>query len=53
MEFRRAIESHSEQRQLAQTLSDYLDLGDLGEFGSLNVWQAAEEDSRRNAQQAG
>lgn len=53
MEFRRAIESHSEERQLAQTLSDYLEPGDIGEFGSLNVWPAASEGSRRNAQQAG
>lgn len=53
MEFRRAIESYSEQRQLAQTLSDYSEQGDLGEFGSLNVWQTASEGSRRNAQQAG
>lgn len=41
MEFRRAIESYSEQRQLAKKLSDYFELGDVGEFGSLNVWQAA------------
>lgn len=53
MEFRRAIESYSEERKLAQKLSDYVELGDIGEFGSLNVWQTASEGSRRNAQQAG
>ncbi|WP_367279018.1 PA3496 family putative envelope integrity protein [Pseudomonas sp.] len=48
MEFRRAIESYSEQRQLAQELSDYFDLGPVN-----NLWQQRAEDSRRNAQQAG
>ncbi|WP_369124696.1 PA3496 family putative envelope integrity protein [Pseudomonas sp. CCI2.4] len=48
MEFRRAIESYSEQRQLAQELSDYFDLGPV-----TSVWQQSAVDSRRNAQQAG
>jgi len=48
MEFRRAIESYSEQRQLAQELSDYFDLGRVN-----SLWQPRAEDSRRNAQQAG
>ncbi|MDB6051426.1 MAG: transcriptional regulator [Pseudomonas sp.] len=48
MEFRRAIESYSEQRQLAQELSDYFDLGPIN-----TVWQQPAEESRRNAQQAG
>jgi len=48
MEFRRAIESYSEQRRLAQELSDYFDLGPVN-----NAWQRGAEDSRRNAQQAG
>lgn len=51
MEFRRAIESYSEQRQLAQELSDYFDLSapDTG----INVWQQRATSSRRNAQPAG
>lgn len=48
MEFRRAIESYSEQRQLAQELSDYFDLGQAN-----TVWQQPAEDARRNARQAG
>lgn len=52
MEFRRAIESYSEQRQLAQELSDYFDLSGP-ESGALNVWQQRVAGSRRNVQQAG
>lgn len=52
MEFRRAIESYSEQRQLAQELSDYFDLSGP-ETGAINVWQQQSAASRRNAQQVG
>ncbi|WP_369124715.1 MULTISPECIES: PA3496 family putative envelope integrity protein [unclassified Pseudomonas] len=48
MEFRRAIESYSEQRQLAQELSDYFDVGPV-----TSVWQQSAVDSRRNVQQVG
>ena len=49
MEFRRAIESYCEARQLNQDLSDYLD----GVTGT--VWQTLtpSEDGRRNVRQAG
>ena len=49
MEFRRAIESYCEARQLNQDLSDYLD----GVTGT--VWQTltASEDGSRNVRQAG
>ena len=49
MEFRRAIESYCEARQLNQDLSDYLD----GVTGP--VWQTLtlSEDGRRNVRQAG
>lgn len=49
MEFRRAIESYCEARQLNQDLCDYID----GMTG--NHWQASQrsEDVRRNARQAG
>lgn len=46
MEFRRAIESYSEQRQLLQEIADYPDLQ------SINVWQVSAANSPRNAQQA-
>lgn len=52
MEFRRAIESYSEQRQLAQELSDYFDLSSP-DTGTINVWQQRPAVSRRNAQQVG
>ncbi|MFJ4144193.1 PA3496 family putative envelope integrity protein [Pseudomonas sp. NPDC089734] len=49
MEFRRAIESYCEARQLNQDLCDYID----GMTG--NHWQASQlsGDARRNARQAG
>jgi hypothetical protein len=49
MEFRRAIESYSEERKLNQALSDFDD-SISGRF-----WQAsnASEGGRRNARQAG
>ncbi|WP_430962149.1 PA3496 family putative envelope integrity protein [Pseudomonas syringae] len=49
MEFRRAIESYSEERKLNQALSDFDD-SISGHF-----WQAsnASEGVRRNARQAG
>ncbi|MDB5980016.1 MAG: transcriptional regulator [Pseudomonas sp.] len=52
MEFRRAIESYSEQRQLAQELSDYFDLSSP-DTGAINVWQQRSAGSRRNVQQVG
>ncbi|MGV8916840.1 MAG: PA3496 family putative envelope integrity protein [Pseudomonas sp.] len=51
MEFRRAIESYSEQRQLAQELCDYFDLS--APDTAINVWQQRATGSRRSAQQAG
>ncbi|MDB6144750.1 MAG: hypothetical protein JWP80_3794 [Pseudomonas sp.] len=51
MEFRRAIESYSEQRQLAQELCDYFDLASPDT--AINVWQQRPAASRRNAQQVG
>lgn len=49
MEFRRAIESYSEERKLNQALSDFDD------SISGNFWQAskASEGDRRSARQAG
>ncbi|MDF2641454.1 MAG: hypothetical protein K0R45_726 [Pseudomonas sp.] len=49
MEFRRAIESYSEARQLNQDLCDYLD------SAPDHLWQAAASsvDARRNVRQAG
>ncbi|PWB32240.1 hypothetical protein DCO48_14100 [Pseudomonas sp. SDI] len=46
MEFRRAIESYSEQRRLLQELADYPDLQNV------NVWQVSAAEPQRNAQQA-
>ena len=46
MEFRRAIESYSEQRQLLQDIADY------PELHAVRVWQASAATSPRNAQQA-
>ena len=49
MEFRRAIESYSEARQLNQDLCDYLD------SAPQHLWQANRPnvEARRNVQQAG
>lgn len=49
MEFRRAIESYCEARQLNQDLCDYLD------SATDHLWQVAmhSEDGRRNVRQAG
>lgn len=50
MEFRRAIESYSEERRLNQKLSDYLDLDSLPD----QHWQVSPSSSdRRNARPAG
>ncbi|BCJ04444.1 MULTISPECIES: PA3496 family putative envelope integrity protein [unclassified Pseudomonas] len=46
MEFRRAIESYCDQRQLLRELADYPDLQDI------TVWQVSAATSPRNAQQA-
>ncbi|AWY42085.1 hypothetical protein DKY63_20110 [Pseudomonas putida] len=46
MEFRRAIEYRSEQRQLLA------EIGDFPEDFELNFWQTASSPSRRNAQPA-
>ncbi len=46
MEYRRAIESYSEQRRLLQEISDF------GELNSFNVWQVSAAEPRRSAQQA-
>jgi len=46
MEYRRAIESYSEQRRLLQEISDF------GELSSFNVWQVSAAEPRRTAQQA-
>lgn len=46
MEYRRAIESYSEQRRLLQEIADF---GDLQRF---NVWQVPAVEPRRNVQQA-
>ena len=45
MEFRRAIESYSEQRRLLQEITDYPDLQ------VIDVWQVSEAISPKNAQQ--
>lgn len=46
MEFRRAIESYSEQRQLLQEIADY------PELQAVTVWQVSAATSPRNAQPA-
>ena len=46
MAFRRAIEEHTNQRQLRLETSDYPDLG------AINYWQAASASDRRSAQPA-
>lgn len=45
MEFRRAIESYSEQRRLLQEIADY------PELKAINVWQVSAAESPKNAQQ--
>ncbi|MGF6391683.1 PA3496 family putative envelope integrity protein [Pseudomonas plecoglossicida] len=46
MEYRRAIESYCDQRQLLRQLADY------PELQALTVWQASTATSLKNAQQA-
>ncbi|MEG0858569.1 MAG: hypothetical protein RSD81_23950 [Pseudomonas sp.] len=46
MEFRRAIESYSEQRRLLQEIADY------PELQAISVWQVSAANSPKNAQQA-
>lgn len=46
MEFRRAIESYSEQRQLLQDIADY------PELQAVTLWQVSAAMSPRNAQPA-
>lgn len=46
MEFRRAIESYSEQRQLLQDIADY------PELQAVTLWQVSAATSPRNAPQA-
>ncbi|WP_373566036.1 PA3496 family putative envelope integrity protein [Klebsiella pneumoniae] len=46
MEYRRAIESYCDQRQLLRELADYPDLQ------ALTVWQASAAASPKNVQQA-
>ncbi|WDY58028.1 PA3496 family putative envelope integrity protein [Pseudomonas sp. PSKL.D1] len=46
MEYRRAIESYCDQRQLLRDLADYPELQDL------TVWQASAAISLKSAQQA-
>ena len=46
MEYRRAIESYSEQRRLLQEIADY------PELQAVNLWQVSAAESPRNAQQA-
>jgi hypothetical protein len=46
MEYRRAIESYCDQRQLLRELADY------PELQALTVWQASAATSPKNAQQA-
>ncbi|AUF98692.1 hypothetical protein WLF18_14085 [Pseudomonas shirazensis] len=46
MEFRRAIESYSEQRQLLREIADYSELRDI------TVWQVLPGASPKNAPQA-
>lgn len=45
MEFRRAIETYSEQRRLLQEITDYPDLQ------AVNLWQVSAASSPKNAQQ--
>lgn len=45
MEFRRAIESYSEQRRLLQEIAGYPDLQ------AISVWQVSAANSPKNAQQ--
>lgn len=44
MEFRRAIESYSEQRRLLQEISDFPDME------SINYWQATSANVQKNVQ---
>nr|EPB94530.1 hypothetical protein L321_17732 [Pseudomonas plecoglossicida NB2011] len=46
MEYRRAIESYCDQRQLLRQLADY------PELQALTVWQASAATSPKSAQQA-
>ncbi|MFB4391266.1 PA3496 family putative envelope integrity protein [Pseudomonas sp. NPDC089554] len=46
MEYRRAIESYCDQRQLLRDIADYPDMGDI------TVWQVASATSPKNAPQA-
>ncbi|UVJ44011.1 hypothetical protein NVV94_26455 [Pseudomonas sp. LS1212] len=46
MEFRRAIESYSEQRQLLQEIADY------PELQSINLWQVSAVNAPKSAQPA-
>ncbi|MBH3426756.1 PA3496 family putative envelope integrity protein [Pseudomonas alkylphenolica] len=46
MEFRRAIESYSEQRRLLQEIADF------PELQAISVWQVSAADSQKIAQQA-
>ncbi|PSS57353.1 PA3496 family putative envelope integrity protein [Pseudomonas sp. BBP2017] len=46
MEFRRAIESYSEQRRLLQEIADY------PELQAISVWQVSAANAPKNAQQA-
>ncbi|HWD32839.1 PA3496 family putative envelope integrity protein [Pseudomonas caricapapayae] len=46
MEYRRAIESYSEQRRLLQEIADY------PELQAISVWQVSAVNSPKNAQQA-
>ncbi|MBM3110052.1 hypothetical protein H8F21_01415 [Pseudomonas sp. P66] len=46
MEFRRAIESYSEQRRLLQEIADY------PELKAISVWQVSAAESPKSAQQA-
>ncbi|AIL64354.1 MULTISPECIES: PA3496 family putative envelope integrity protein [Pseudomonas] len=46
MEYRRAIESYSEQRRLLQEIADY------PELQAISVWQVSAANSPKNAQQA-
>ena len=45
MEYRRAIESYSEQRRLLQEIADY------PELQAISVWQVSAANSPKNAQQ--
>jgi hypothetical protein len=46
MEYRRAIESYSEQRRLLQEIADY------PELQAVSVWQVSAANAPKNAQQA-